>query len=400
MRRTFNILVGCNHTVAFDRRAFMGIATLANERHDVRLFEHLSDVAWATVVRSSGIHGIIAARLYAGVQNDLNKLRIPFVSLADVPQIAANEYVVAMDETAIGSVAARYFLDAGYRHFAVCIRPGLLAPFGVRVGSFANAVGAAGRTCVTGPPAARPRSARQRPAKAADADFEDETSWAADAAAWIAALPKPLAVFAPYDYHARVVVNVAQQAGLRVPDDVAVVGVDDDEVYCMTTSPQLSSVVTPGRQVGQVALSTLLKVLQGERNVPKRTLIRPPTVLVRGSSSDFALQNEDVIAAVRFIREHAAQGVRVDQVADRVLVSRRTLERRFMTTLSHTVRDEIQRAKINLAKRLLIDTDLPYRDVARRSGIGAQQRLNRLIKSATGQTPVQFRAAARQYRSV
>jgi LacI family transcriptional regulator len=392
MRRTFNVLVGCNHTVAFDRRAFMGIATLANERRDVRLFEHLSDVAWRDVVRSSCIHGIIVARLYTGIQADLARLGIPFVSLADVAEIAANEYVVAMDENAIGAAAARYFLGAGYRNFAVCIRPGLLAPFGVRVGSFTRAVEAGGCDCVIGPAGPKRRAAKD--------DFEDETTWAADAAKWIAGLPKPLAVFAPYDYHARVVVNVAQQVGLRVPDDVAVVGVDDDEVYCMTTSPQLSSVVTPGRQVGQLALSTLIKVLQGERNVPKRTLVKPPTIIVRGSASDFALQNEDVIAAVRFIREHAAHGVRVDQVANHVLVSRRTLERRFMATLSHTVRDEIQRAKISLAKRLLIDTDLPYRDVARRSGIGAQQRLNRLIKSATGQTPVQFRTAARQYRSV
>ena len=391
MVRRFNILLGINHTVAFDRRAFEGIALHADERGDVRLIEKLSQSPWPEIVRASKIDGIIVSRKYEDAQSELNALGVPFVSLSDTPTPVEQEYIVAMNEAAIGRTAARHFLDAGYQNLAVCVRPGILLSLSMRIASFIDEVKAAGWPCAVGPltTAAAP----------SQDTFEDETSWAAEAGAWLGQLPRPLAVFAPYDYHARVVVNVARSADLRVPDDVAVLGVDNDELYCMTTSPKLSSVITPGRQVGQQALALLLDVLAGKA-APRRTLVDPPGIMLRGSSSDFALEDQDVIAAVRFIRDNAARNVSVDQVAHGVALSRRTLERRFMATLNHTIRDEIRRAKVNRAKRLLIDTDLPYSEIARLSGLVLQQQLNRLIKLDTGQTPVQFRQAARQYRHV
>ena len=391
MTERVNILVGLNHGVAFDRRAFVGIATLANERGNVRLFERLSKVPWERAVRDRGIHGLIVGRNYEPDRAQLNALGIPFVSLADVANIADNEYVVAVDDQAVGAAAARHFLDAGYQQCAVAW-PGAFRSFRTRIGSFIDDIHAAERVCVVGPPISPER------AKVYES-FDDETSWSADAGPWLAELPKPVAVFAPNDYHARVVVNVAQEAGLRVPDDVAVLGVNDDDVYCMSTQPQLSSVITPGRQIGTLALETLLRVIRGEDGVQRRTLLPPPGVAMRGSSSSFALQDPDVIAAVRYIRENVGKRFTVNHVASHVLVSRRTLERRFISTLSHTIQEEMRRTKLHRAKQLLADTDLPYADVARRCGFAHQQQLNRAIKVATSQTPAQYRRTARAHRA-
>jgi LacI family transcriptional regulator len=390
MVRKFNILVGLNHSIAFDRRTFDGIATLSNERGDVHLMEKALETPLIHAIQAPQIDGLIVSRMYEPDRGILDKFGIPFVSVADTADVTRFQYIVANNEDAIGRMAARHFLDAGYQHFAVFARPDVLQTLSARIDAFMSEVEAAGHPCETWPH-------RRETSQPADRR-EEESAWTAGAEKWLTELPKPLAVFAPYDYHARVAVNVAQSAGLRVPDDVGVLGVDDDDLYCMTTSPQLSSVITPGRQVGQQALTVLLDVLSGGKEVPRRTLIPPPGIMVRGSSSDFALQDADVIAAVRFIRENASRGLTVGRVVDHVLLSRRTLERRFFMTLSRTIRDEIRQAKINCAKRLLIDTDLSYAEVARKSGLLQQQQLSRLIKLATGSTPVQFRQAARMYR--
>jgi LacI family transcriptional regulator len=387
--RRLNILLGLNYSIAFDRRAFDGIAALTNERDDIKLTEMTADSPVLDEVRASKADGLIVSRMY---NSALSGLGIPAVCLCDVPNQAENEYVVAVDEGSIGSLAVRHFLDAGFEHFAVFARPDAHKELARRIQSFISEVQDAGRECVAGPclPGCVPNSPSPT----------DDVEWKSIAGTWLGNLPKPLAVFAPYDSHARVAVNAAKSVGLRVPEDVAVLGVDDDDTYCMTTSPQLSSVITPGRQVGEEALRLLLKVLTGAQRVPQRTFVPAPGIVVRGSSSDFALQDAEVIAGVRYIRENIASGVTVDKVAEHLLLSRRTLERRFMMALKHTVQEEIRRAQVNRAKRLLIDTDLMYSEVARKSGLVWQQRLNRLIKLATGQTPAQFRRAARLYRQV
>jgi LacI family transcriptional regulator len=178
---------------------------------------------------------------------------------------------------------------------------------------------------------------------------------------------------------------------MSVPEDVAVIGVDDDDVYCMTSTPQLCSIRTPAQQIGQHAMSQMLDLLNGKAGVPRRVLFQPSDLILRGSSCDTAVEEADVIAALRFIENNIANGVRVGDVADHVLLSRRTLERRFIETLSRTVQAEIRRIKIRHAQRLLIDTTLSYEEVARRSGLLTRSQLNRMIKAALGITPAQYR---------
>lgn len=386
----FRILLDLELAYAFDRRAFAGITAAANENGHTRLVRRMNRNRWDVIVRDHPVDGVIVPRLTEAEQRDLIATGLPFVCLADVPGEAPNQYIVAMDEAAIGASAAQYFLEANFQNFACFGRPNALRYFSRRLGSFAEGASAAGYTCAYGPPSDG-LPIRQ------NGEVEDENGWDSEAEAWFRALPKPVAVFTPSDAYAQVAVFAAREAGLRVPDDVAVLGVDDDDVYCMTTSPQLSSVITPGWQVGKDALELLLDVLAGKK-MPHRTMVAPAGIVARGSTSDFALQDQDVIAAVRFIRERAVRGITVGQVADHVALSLRTLERRFLATLNHTVQDEIRRAKVNRAKRLLIDTDLPFVEVARLSGIVQQSQLNRLVKMDTGQTPKEFRASSRASR--
>ena len=397
MSRTLHIVLSLDQAVAFDRRAFDGITSLANERRDIRLLRREYGGPLQHGFAKRKIDGVILARIVEpDVLPQLARMDIPFVALTNSPPVSQkNAYVVGMDEAAIGQMAAQHFLEAGYRNFVVVCRSSVREFFGQRIGAFVRAVEDAGFPCDVGPPDLMPPDS----AAAGYVDVDELGVWDSELDAFLQRLPKPLAVFTPYDYYAQVAVNAARSVGLRVPDDVAVVGVDDDELYCMTTSPQLCSVITPGRQIGQQGLALLLDVLDGKANVPQRTLVKPPGIMFRGSSTESALADPDVISAVRYIRENAARGISVGQVAQHVLLSRRTLERRFMSTINHTIRDEIRRAKINDAKRLLTDTDLPFVEVARRSGLVQQQQLSRLIKQATGQTPVQFRRSTRTHRS-
>lgn len=391
MSQTFGILLDLDRAFAFDRRAFSGIAGVANARGDVRLSWKLRGEEWRAACKAREVDAIIIARTDAEDRALLGQLRLPFVCLADVESMPDNGYVVANDEDAIGEMAARHFLEAGYRSYAAVCRPNVREYFANRLGAFARRVAAKGFACPIGPPGEPPRVGR------ATGRADGEGLWDVRADRWIQQLLRPAAIFAPYDAYAQVAVNACRNVRLRVPDDVSIIGVDDDDTYCLTTSPQLSSVVTPAKQIGEVAIELLLNVLSGKAPPSRRVLFPPTGIVVRGSSSERAMQDPDLLSAVRFIRENASRNIRVADIAAHVLLSRRTLERRFLAAVGHTLMDEVRRAKLSLAKRLLIDTDLSLSLVARKSGLIHQQRLNYLIKRDTGMTPMHLREAARAH---
>ena len=117
--------------------------------------------------------------------------------------------------------------------------------------------------------------------------------------------------------------------------------------------------------------------------------------MVRGSSSDSAVEDKEIVAAVQYIRSHIAQHVTVEDVVDHVLISRRSLERRFMRALSRSVMDEIRTSRLEQAKKFLARTDYSLDEIARRSGLLRQQRLSSVIREATGLTPAEYRKSFR-----
>ncbi|HSU69636.1 MAG TPA: DNA-binding transcriptional regulator [Tepidisphaeraceae bacterium] len=213
----------------------------------------------------------------------------------------------------------------------------------------------------------------------------------ADLARWLKGLQKPVGVFACFDILGRQVLDACRAARLRVPDDVAVIGVDNDPVLCELSDPPLSSVSPDTRRTGYTAASLLDKLMLGESVPPEAHLIPPMGVVARRSTDALAIEDAEVSAAVRYIREHACDGIGIDQVLEVVPLSRRALESRFRKLLGRTPHEEIVRVQIERARELLTQTDLPLKAIANRLSIPHAEYLNVLFKRVVGEPPGTYR---------
>jgi LacI family transcriptional regulator len=209
------------------------------------------------------------------------------------------------------------------------------------------------------------------------------------------------------DQYAGFTTAACRIAGIDVPDEAAVIGVDNDEVFCELAAPPITSVIADHFTIGFEAAKLLAAVMDGRG--PRRPAARqgrppadwvpmqvPPRGIVERRSSDFqSAPDADVAAALRLIRDHFHGPLTVGDVAKRLDVSRSTLVRRFAAVLGHGFHDELVAARVREAKRLLAGSDLSLDTVATRSGFGYPQQMNRVFRSRLGVSPAAFRAAHR-----
>ena len=214
-------------------------------------------------------------------------------------------------------------------------------------------------------------------------------------AAWLAGLPKPCGVFTCCDSWARVVSRYARAIGLRVPEDLALVGVDNDLVECQVMAPPLTSVAVPWRSVGESAARLVLLGLNGTPIASERVLVEPVDVIIRRSSATFAIQDELVAKAVAWIHAHADKRLSVPVVAKAAGAPRQRLERHFRSALGRTVLEEIRRAHVEIARRLLLTTELSLLEVAKRSGFTNAALLSVSFRRELGIPPGAYRRNAR-----
>lgn len=213
-------------------------------------------------------------------------------------------------------------------------------------------------------------------------------------ARWLKELPKPIGIFACYDIRGQQLLEVCRQEGIRVPDEVAVVGHHDDELLCELCDPPLSSIVPNSRRAGYEAASILNELMRGA-NVPSTVRsIEPVGVSTRQSTNVIAVPDAQVAAAVHFIREHAYQGIGVEDVLKAVPMSRTVLERRFQKFLGRSPYEEILRLRIERVKELLTTTDLQMSQIAERVGFSGVEYLSAMFKKKLGVSPRVFRRRA------
>jgi LacI family transcriptional regulator, galactose operon repressor len=180
-----------------------------------------------------------------------------------------------------------------------------------------------------------------------------------------------------------------------MPEQVALAGVDNDDLFCELARPPLSSVAIPAERIGYEAAALLDRLLAGARP-PRQPLLLPPVRLVARQSSDVvALDDPNVAAALRVIRTNAHVALRVADIVRKVPISRRALERRFRQALHRGLGDEIRRVHVDRAKDLLAATDLPVAMVAERSGFCGSGHLCVVFRQDTGQTPTAYRRQVR-----
>jgi LacI family transcriptional regulator len=205
---------------------------------------------------------------------------------------------------------------------------------------------------------------------------------------WLKSLPKPVGIMACNDVCGAKVLQACATAGLRVPDDVAVLGVDNDELICQISNPPLSSIALDLGKAGYEAAQLLDRLMSGHLTGEHVVQVEPVYVVHRQSSEP---DDASVASALRFIRYYVAHAIGVADVVESVRVSRRTLERRFSRALGRSIGSEIIQRHLERAKQLLLETDLPSYRVAAESGFGSIKTFNRVFRCAAGVSPRVFR---------
>lgn len=307
---------------------------------------------------------------------DLNMVR------ADIPLPR-----VVGNHEAIGRLAAMHFIERGFEHFAWYAvhenrtalerRTGLLKTLndeGLSINQCKTLIWAEGKT---------------HSAALADKDWTERRDWLIDQ---LGRLPKPLAVFAYNDYQASHIINACLHARLAIPEEVAVVGVDNDELVCDCLPVPLSSVKHDLETRGYLGAKLLAERMKDpDAPIPAPVRVEPSGVVTRKSSDILALPDPQVARALRYIWDHFHQPMHVGEVVGATDVSRRTLEKAFNKHLGRSILDEIQRVRLQRVKELLSHTDFSMRQIATQSGFASPQYLHQVFRQHTGATPGDYR---------
>jgi LacI family transcriptional regulator len=289
--------------------------------------------------------------------------------------------LVHVDNGAIARMAATHLLERGLQHFGF---------FGIAGENWSEERYAA--FCVAVAPVQKGSS--QVPSYQLRRDALTRRSWEQvenKLARWVAALPKPVGVLVCSDQRGPQFLEACRRAGVAVPEDVAVIGVDNDEPLCEVCSPPLSSVEASHIAVGYEAAALLDKLLRGVVSPRKPLLIAPEQVITRLSTQMLAVSDPAIVSALQIIREHAHEGVHVDEIARHAGLSRSVLQRRFRSALKRSVHQEILAVRIKRARELLIKTTLPLAIVAERAGFKHQEYMGAVFKARLGKTPAKVR---------
>ena len=220
------------------------------------------------------------------------------------------------------------------------------------------------------------------------------SSWGADHSRliqWLNQLPKPVGIMACYDLVGVRVLQSCNLAGIGVPDSVAVIGVNNDELQCTMTNPSMSSVVQNQEKIGYEACVLLHRLMRKEPT-PKEPMVIPPVGIVSRRSTDVLVMPDTlVVKTVQLIREHACEGMTIASIAAKLRVSRRTLERRFFKSMNKTLHDEIIGTQIKFACELLSNTRLTLESITKRIGFHSTSHFSILFEKLNGMTPNEYR---------
>ncbi len=327
-------------------------------------------------------HGVIARVENAAIARSVRRLHLPVVDVSAARLLPSVPWVETDDE-AVAREAFEHLRDRGFRQLAYC-GDDRFNWSRWRREAFERLAREAGLPCaVRCAPAGRP----------AESEAEVERI-----AAWVAALPKPVGLMACYDFRGRQVLDACRRRRIPVPEDMAVIGVDDDELLCDLADPPLSSVILNPRRTGYEAAALLDRMMAGERVGPEARRIGPLGVATRQSTDVLAVEDRDVAAVLRFIRERACEGISVKDVLRAHPQSRRRLEQRFRTLIGRSPHDEIMRVRLNRVKLLLAETDLSLERIAELAGFLHVEYLSVAFRREVGMPPSRFRALNRRRR--
>ncbi|NOU71132.1 helix-turn-helix domain-containing protein [Paenibacillus sp. LMG 31458] len=363
----------------YARGLLSGINTYLRENRPWSIFlseysRNNTDLTWLREWQGDGIIARIENEQTARFIKDAG---LPTVDLSASRMIPSLPYVETNDQS-IAQLAAEHFLERGFKHIGF-YGDSRFRWSNLRCTYLAACLAERGHYCHI---------------YEASENLLVEKSWKTERdklVQWLYDLPKPIGIMACYDICGQQLLEACRIAQIAVPDEVAVLGVDDDELLCELSNPPLSSIKTNAVKTGYQAAELLERMMSGEVIGAQMHLIEPLNVHVRLSTDVLAIEDKMVSDAVRFIRNHAYDDIQVQDILEQLKVSRRILESRFQKALGRTPHDEIINVKLKLVKKLLLDTKLSLAVIAERIGFKHTEYMSVVFKRATGIRPGQFR---------
>ncbi len=335
-----------------------------------------NDPQW---LRSKKWHGVISRHTTPALVQSCAELKIPLVDLNDTP-LNPGVPKIRPDNTGIGHQGAEHFMERGFRNFGFC---GFSTDAWAceRRDGFVEALRLGGHGC-----------------EVFDVEYPGDLTPFWDAkqttalAAWLRRLPKPAGIMACVDMRALQVIAAAQTAGLLVPEEISVIGANNDTIRCELAYPPLSSVAPNAFQSGYHAAETLALLMSGgKKDVPMDRRIEPLGVVTRQSSDILAIDDKNVASALSYIREHACHGISVEEVLKHAYASRSQLEKKFRRHLGRSPQAEIRRVQVAKIRQLLFETDFPLKKIAELTGFEHVEYMCVVFKRITGEAPGSYR---------
>jgi len=320
--------------------------------------------------------GMILRNITPEIKEKLIKLKIPVIDLDDNHETDVFHRIVS-DHFGIGVMGAEHLLERGFKKF------GFLS-FNEkwsheRCQGFTETLTQNGYKC----------SVFESPWRGDE--VRNWTQEQNEILKWLKSLSMPVAVMACNDIRALHLINICNVHGISIPEDVCILGVDNDEIFCEISTPPLSSICPNAKAVGMRAARLLDRLMKGDKVEISTELVEPARVFSRRSTDVLAIEDEVMRAALNYISENACYGCTVSDVARELLVSRSLLERRFRKFLNTSPQTEIRKVQIKQAKKLLLETEFPLTRISQLTGFEYPEYFNVVFKRMTGTTPGGFR---------
>jgi len=329
--------------------------------------------------------GVIARIENAAIAAEVLNCKLPCVDVSAARQVPGIPWVET-DDAEISRLAFEHLNERGLRHFAFC-GDDHFNWSAWRRDRFAQLVKGTGCDCAIFPAPHHPSSPPPHPASPTLTHEQELRALTA----WVKKLPTPVGVMACYDIRGRQVLAACRAANRAVPDEIAVIGCDNDELLCDLSVPPLSSVAPDTDSTGYMAAQLLDRMMDGEKIPPTAHLLKPLGVVPRLSTDTLAITDPEMAQAVRFIRTHACQGINVADVLNHLSMSRRVFENEFKRLFGRMPHEEIVRTRIQRVKELLTQTDLPLYAIAQRTGFKHVEYMSVVFKKKVGLPPSEFR---------
>ncbi len=371
---------------AYGRGLLRGVAAYARLKRDwsITYQERRVEEALPQWIRTWDGDGIIArieTRRHADLIPSLGRPVVDLLGLFDLPGVPSFD----TDPVATARLAHQHFSDCGFAHLAFCGFEGLNFSDD-RCAAFTDSAAQQSREVHVFHQSGR------RPKDPHTYTLEEQANVERrQLSAWLRALPKPVGIFACNDARGRQVLLACREEGIEVPDQVAVIGVDNDPVICELADPPLTSIEPATQEMGFRGAELLDRMLGGHQPSDGRTLVAPTQIEARRSTDVVSTDDPLVTDALRYIRDQVCSGINVEDVLQFLGASRSTLERHFGVALGRSPKEHITRTRLVHVKRLLLNTDLPLSTIAQHTGFKTAAHLASQFKKELGMTPGEFR---------